>query len=83
MFMRRDASLADARSLVGIAKPDFLVDSGEPVEVPGLLLFSGGRDVFRVASGDGGLLILSLRGVRGSRGCFLMSTDMTLRIIPS
>jgi hypothetical protein len=33
-----------------------------------------------VASGEGGLLILILRGVRG---CFLMSTDITLRIIPS
>ena len=82
MFMRRDASLADARSLLGIAKPEVLVDSGEPVEVSDTLRFSGGRVVFRVASGEGGS-ILSLRGVRGSRGCFLMSTDMTLRIIPS
>ena len=82
--MRLDASFADARSLVGIANPEvLLVDSGEPVEVPGLLPFSWGRGVFRVTSGDGGLLILSLRGVRGSRYGFLMSTDMTLRIIPS
>jgi hypothetical protein len=80
--MRRDASLADARSLVGIAKPEVLVDSGEPVEVPDSLRVSGGRIVFRVASGDGGLILI-LRGVRGSRGCFFMSTDMTLRIIPS
>ena len=40
MFIRRDASLADARSLVGIAKPEVLVDSGEPVEVPGPLAFA-------------------------------------------
>jgi hypothetical protein len=78
--MRRDASFADARSRVGITKPADLVASGDPVEAPEPWPFTWGRGVFLVASGQGGLLILILRGVRG---CFLMSTDITLRIIPS
>lgn len=82
--MRREASFAEARSRFGTANPVDLVASGEPFEAPDPLVeLACWRGLFLVASGDGsGGCILILRGVRGACG-LLISTDITLRIIPS
>ena len=81
--MRREASFAEARSRFVTAKPVDLVASGDPVESAEPLVLARWRGVFLAASGDGsGGFILILRGVRGACG-LLMSTDITLRIIPS
>jgi hypothetical protein len=79
--MRREASFAEARSRFETAKPVDRVASGDPFEFPELVCW---RELFLIASGDGsaGGFILILRGVRGACG-LLMSTDITLRIIPS
>jgi len=84
--MRREASFADARSRFGTAKPVDLVASGDPFEAPDpfVELACWRELLFLVAaSGEGsGGFILILRGVRGGWDR-LISTDITLRIIPS
>jgi hypothetical protein len=78
--MRREASFAEARSRFETPKPVDLVASGDPVEFPELACW---RELVLAASGDGsGGFILILRGVRGGWDR-LISTDITLRIIPS
>ena len=83
--MRRDASFAEAKSRFGTANPVDLVASGDPVKVrDSFTVLTCWRVLFLTASGDGsGWFTLILRGVRGSRRGFLISTDITLRIIPS
>lgn len=81
--MRRDASFAEAKSRFGMAKPDDLLASGDPVESAEPFVLVCWREAFLASSGEGsGGFILILRGVRGACG-LLMSTDITLRIIPS
>lgn len=85
MFMRRDASFAEAR--LGAAKLDERFASGEPFDVLEPLALAGLRGVlFRgVGEGEGGGCIRTLRGVRGCGwGCiwgFRMSTDMREEVI--